>query len=590
MTGPMDTISSEEPTGPLGRRTRDLSPAGFGVRATAMSAALTLVVAAGVATAAYRSSSSSTSPASLIPANAFAVAAADLSLPGGQSDALETMLGRFPGIHLTGDGSLRDRILRSMLKSAQPSINYDSDVKPWLGDHVAIAGWNHNGQPEMEVLLQSSDDASARSHLTTLLDGKAHVAFHDGYAVLGNTQTAVDDAIAAADHSSLADTGPYSGDIAALPDNEAITAWFDGPEAKQVLGGTAMGGPGGALAFSGLGVMGPGMGKIFQGRVALGVHVTDTVAELDVRGVGVTPSSTSAPSTMLTDLPSSTIGALELGGPGALVDAVTPLLRVLGGFATGATFSCSNAGTPVPSIATAPIGGISRRQLLHQLRTSIPPGSAHRKAIIRSILRRHDRAVRQMHRLNKGKPLPSTGVPMPGCYSSTTPPQPTDPFAAIQKAIGISFPDDVKTILGDRAVVSFGGLELAGAPDIAVRSHPTDLSAAQSLAQTLSSHVSAETPLSIDVSTAGDDLILATSSSYGQEVAKVGGLGDQAQVKTALDGMPDTVSMAAYVDLSRVWPLIGSGVPAGVQHLHAIGFWASTSGDVQTGRLRLVTG
>ena len=62
---------------------------------------------------------------------AFAVAAADLSLPGGQAGGLETLLGRFPGLHLTGDGSIRDRILRTMLHSAQPNLDYDEDVKPW---------------------------------------------------------------------------------------------------------------------------------------------------------------------------------------------------------------------------------------------------------------------------------------------------------------------------------------------------------------------------------------------------------------------------------------------------------------------------
>jgi hypothetical protein len=54
--------------------------------------------------------------------------------------------------------------------------------------------------------------------------------------------------------------------------------------------------------------------------------------------------------------------------------------------------------------------------------------------------------------------------------------------------------------------------------------------------------------------------------------------------------MPAAVTFGAYVDLSRVWPLLGQDVPAGVQHLRAVGFWAAGSGNVQTARLRVVMG
>jgi len=178
VTEPSDIISSDEPAGGRWRGPRE-APLAAGTRATAMTAALTLVLGAGVVTAAWRGTSSGTSPEALIPANAFAVATADLSLPGGQSDALETLLGRFPGLHLMGDGSIRDRVLRTMLHGVQPSIDYDADVKPWLGDHVAIAGWSDNGKPEMEIVLESTDDGSARQHLTSVVDGheigRAHV-------------------------------------------------------------------------------------------------------------------------------------------------------------------------------------------------------------------------------------------------------------------------------------------------------------------------------------------------------------------------------------------------------------------------------
>lgn len=577
MTDSTDLISSDEPTGPLGRRPRDASLAGAGARTTAMTAALTLVVSAGVATAAYRGTSNGTSPTSLIPANAFAVATADLSLPDGQDGALETILGRFPGLHLTGDGSIRDRVLRTMLKSGDDPLDYDKDVKPWLGDHVAIAGWQHDGHPQMEIVLQSTDDSSARSHLKDVMNGDGAVDFRDGYAVIGSSDDAVQSALAASSKSSLDDTGPYDADIKALGHSEAITAWFDGPAAKDALSGTFLEG----FAMSGLGTLGPGMGDMLKGRVALGLHITDTIAQIDMRSVGAKTTGT-APSTMLTSLPAGTVGAFELGDPGSVVDALTPIVRVFGSFASESSTTCfgSSVAPPTPSAVPQP----SLKSLRRQMSAAIPPGTAHRRALIRNALRNYRKALRHAHR-------PSSGIVMGTDDNCTTEPaQPTDPFAEIQKFLGISFPDDVKTVLGDRAVIAFGGLELAGLPDVAIRSHPTDLSSAQSLADTLSSTLSSSTPVNVDVSTAGDDLVLATSSAYGQEIAKNGSLGDESQVKTALDGLPDSVNMAIYANLSRVWPLLGEHLPSGLQHLHAVGFWSGTAGDVQTAQLRVVFG
>lgn len=577
MTDSTEVLSSDEPGRPFGRGPREASLAGAGVRTTAMTAALTLVVAAGVATAAYRGTTNGPSPTSLIPASAFAVATADLSLPDGQAGALETMLGRFPGLHLTGDGSIRDRVLRTMLASADDTVDYDKDVKPWLGDHVAIAGWNHDGHPQMEVVLQSTDDSSARSHLEQVLNDNGDVAFRDGYAVIGSSQDAVDSALEAASKSSLDDTGPYDADIKALGHSEAITGWFDGPAAKDMLSNTFMGGPELGSAFMGLGMLGPGMGQLFKGRVALGVHITDTIAQLDARSVGEQTTG-SAPSTMLTSLPEGTVGAVEFGDPGSVVDAVTPLVRLFGSFESSTTTCFGSSVAPVPSA----VPGITMRSLRRELRHAFPPGTAHRRALIRHGLRNYRKALVRAHRSG-------TFVQGTDDNCTTVPAQPSDPFARIQELLGISFPDDVKTVLGDRAVVAFGGLELAGLPDVAIRSHPSDLSTAQSLADTLSSTLSS-TPVNVDVSTAGDDLVLATSSAYGEQIAKAGGLGDKSEVKTALDGMPDAVNVAAYVDLSRVWPLLGNDVPKDVTHLHTVGFWASTSGNVQTAQLRVVMG
>jgi hypothetical protein len=261
---------------------------------------------------------------------------------------------------------------------------------------------------------------------------------------------------------------------------------------------------------------------------------------------------------------------------------VTPLIRAFGSFASSSTTCFGSSVSPAVPVPSG-VPSVNEKSLRRQLKAAIPPGTAHRRAIIRHGLRNYRKALRQEHR---------SSTFMQGTDDNCTTEQsaPTDPFAEIQKSIGIQFPDGVKTILGDRAVVAFGGLELAGMPDVAIRSHPSDLSNAEALANTLSSTLSSSTPVNVDVRTAGQDLVLATSSSYGQEIAKGGSLGDQSEAKTALDGMPDSVNVAIYANLSRVWPLLGEDVPDGVKHLHTVGFWSATAGNVQTAQLRVVFG
>jgi hypothetical protein len=168
------------------------------------------------------------------------------------------------------------------------------------------------------------------------------------------------------------------------------------------------------------------------------------------------------------------------------------------------------------------------------------------------------------------------------------PPTPVDPLKEFARATGLSLPDDATTILGDRAVIAFGGLQIAALPDVAIRSHPGDLAAAQGLADTLSDHIAGNTGINIGIQAAGADLVLATSQSYAGKVAGTGSLGEDEQFKAAMGDVPGSVAAAGYADLSRIWPLVGVDETDDVHHLAAVGFWADLAGDVQTAQIRLV--
>lgn len=579
--GPVDELSSDSRFSPSGQ-SRTPSSLAPGAKLTALTTALAVVLTGGVVTAAWRSFRSHDGPESLMPASTFAAGSLDLSMRG-QDDALAAFADHFPSSPTHhGDGSAVDRLLRAIFRSSSdPHVDYDRDIKPWLGDHVALAGWiDKAGKPEMEGLIESTDDAAARQELRKLMNnGDGAFSLADGYVVLGDTPALVQQSIDAAHHSSLADDSRYAADIDALPGQPALTGWVDGPAARKAI--KAAMSPDEAKMFERMGPMGPlgmfgPMGLVgaagsasvgsatagafgsgspsFSGRTALGVRVDDRYLELDSRSTGASVQHESSTST-LRALPSSTIAAFELGDPSSLVTGVTAMAKTFSDFgAVGTTCVSTGAAVAIPG--------------------AVPMGAPHRRRLMRELAREQ----RQLQRQSNLSPS----------RCSTQHVRPPDPLQEIEKASGLQLPGDATTVLGDSLLASYGGLTLHGMPKVAVRTHPADLSAAQAVLDKVRSRLGgAGVPLTVD--TSGDDLVLATSGDYAHDVEQAGSFGEQAQVRLALGDLPSSVGAAGYVDLARILPLLGS-VPSDVQALKAVGFWTTLDGSVQTSQLRLVVG
>lgn len=558
-----DTISSGDPfrPGPSLRRRRG---AASGARTTALTTALALVLAGGVATAAYRGTSGTSDPTTLVPSSAFAVGAVDLGLPGGQDDALRHFADHFPGSPtLHGDGSTVDRLLRPLFRGSSPSVDYDRDIRPWLGDHVAAAGWfDRDGKPQLEVLLETTDTSSARTHIARLT---AHqdlgVVYTDGYAVMARTPSLAHEVVEDAHKRSLADAGTFAEDVGRLPAQEAAVGWLDGPGVQRAIR-SALGSMTPDL-LNGTGMFGLPLDRSgLDGRAVAGVHVTDDTAQVDVLQLGGA-SGKLADSRLLTHLPAGTVAALQLGDPGAAVTGVTRILQQFGALDPFAGASSGECGS-----ALALPGA-----------TAVPRGVPHRRAILRQLRKARRQARAQQNAT-------------PGFNDCAVGPQPTpqSPLDAFTAATGLTLPGDLQTLLGDDAVVAYGGLRVGSLPDIAVRSHPSDLTAARDVAGKLQSRLAESGVAQIDVRASGSDLVMATSADYAAQVARDGDLGDQPLARAALGTVPAQVGSAGYVDLTRIWPIFSSHVPAGVTHLHAIGFWSSRDGSTQRFQLRLVVG
>jgi len=326
-----DTISSDDslqgpPPEPSPRR----EPFGPAARAAALATAALLVAVGGVVTAAIRAASSSTTADDLVPASAFAYAQLDLDPGNAQTSALRTFLNHFPGSPSRSSASLRDALLGAFMKdSSDPHVDYTKDVKPWLGDKAAVAGWlDSSGHPQVEYLLQSTNDAAARRSLHQAVP-QAGLDFRDGYAILASSQSIADAAVTSSRRSSLGHNTTYRADVGALGGGQIVVGWADAhgivtalktiPQFRQFL------------AFPGASTLGLSALETTKGRVVLGAHAADNYVELDVRQKGISSASTSKPTTsaLLSGLPTGTLAAAEIGDPSGIVTRTITALRTL---------------------------------------------------------------------------------------------------------------------------------------------------------------------------------------------------------------------------------------------------------------------
>jgi hypothetical protein len=498
---------------------------GGATQTTAMTAAVSLVLLGGVATVTVRSLAPEADPAQVVPASAFAIAEFDLSLPDGQDAALAHLIDRFPGALKKGSGSVRDRLLDQLFaSSSQPHVDYRKAIKPWLGDHVAFAGWvDDSGTPQAEVVLESTDDGAARKALRNASpDGG--IAFSHGFAVFAPSQQIADAAVRAANKSSLAGSRAFSGDVAALAGSPIATGWVDGPAAVTALA-HALSGKAGGLDF----LSKSGLEDTATGRITAGLRVRDdgdnSAVQLDVVTRGTKASSRSTSTDRLLHLPSTTFAAAAVADPAGVVrDAANAIKGPLSLFFAGSSESCSTSSdNPVPQCTST--GGGDLPDPLTQLSTQI--GIQIPDDLV-SLL--GSDAVVAYGGLAGG------GVPKIGIRS-----KPAD----LNEAANVV--TKLRTSLGN----SGSGIDLAERVD-------------------------------------GGDFVVATTDGYAGDLAKSGTLGTVDRFADAMRGMPSSVQFATYVDLGALLPLTTHGTVPQLDHLTALGMWTATVNGDSTTQVRLI--
>jgi hypothetical protein len=179
-------------------------------------------------------------PAEALPGNTLAYAALDLDPTGGQKLAAYNTLRKFPSLRKElGLGSADDltkSVVDELASDGHCDLDY-GDVKPWIGDRVAVAVVAQ-ARPEPVVVLQVKDADLARTDLKSAVRGCDGVRFGyvvDGeWAVLARNEDVAAQVKRDADRGNLGDDKEFRALTGAAGDPGLVTL-YAAPEAGKAL-------------------------------------------------------------------------------------------------------------------------------------------------------------------------------------------------------------------------------------------------------------------------------------------------------------------------------------------------------------------
>ena len=314
------------PGGPAGdgpaprRRTAVLAASGVAV--------LAVVAVGGWAVAQFISGGDGT--ASALPASTAAYLSVDLDPSAGQKIEAIRTLKKFPGIADHLDIGSRDDLRRYFFDQVQKEseckgFDYDQDVKPWIGERLAVAAVPDGDKAIPVVALQAGDEDAARKAVTKLdACGKSGdatgVAFVDGYLLVSDSQKHADSVAGQTAKGSLADDADFKTWMDRAGDPGVLTGYAsaDAPKLLKSIAEDQMSGDGPMAGMGGV-VDAPQqvdkmlkLYKDFEGAamvVRFGSGSLET--EMVTKGLPQTVGGDKAPS--VAGLPASTALAMSFG-------------------------------------------------------------------------------------------------------------------------------------------------------------------------------------------------------------------------------------------------------------------------------------
>ncbi|MGH8967750.1 MAG: DUF3352 domain-containing protein, partial [Actinomycetes bacterium] len=154
-------------------------------------------------------------PSEVIPANAAGFVSLDLDPSAAQKIEAIKILNKFPVLKKELDLSDREDLRELVFTKIQDEgtckdLDYEQDVKPWIGDRIGLAGVPVGDESAPLVALQVSDQEAADTGVKALAKcaeagEEFGYAFLDGYVLVSDSEKHADELAAAAEKASLAD-------------------------------------------------------------------------------------------------------------------------------------------------------------------------------------------------------------------------------------------------------------------------------------------------------------------------------------------------------------------------------------------------
>ncbi|KAA1380234.1 DUF3352 domain-containing protein [Aeromicrobium fastidiosum] len=519
-------------------------------------------------------------PHDVLPASTQVYVRLDLDPSASQKVDLFRLLRKVPDladeIGIKSDGSdIRELVFPKILAGQCDDVDYDRDVKPWLGDRIGV-GANIEDRTVL-IAVQTTDEDESRAGIKKLFDcadEKYGIAYVDGYAILAPKQAQVDRAVAATEKESLGDSKTFADDFDELGNQGIASVWADLkavaelPEAKEALGDqldalTKAGSVAGTLRTDGdaielavLGAPSAGGGKDAK-ATALGALPADTVAAVSLAGLGDQVSE--GFESFVQEFDKQFAAQLDSG---LIPDQDSALSSTPSATADPVIAKQSTQPTePVPTIPTFP---------------SDPPTDP-------------TDPTDPQPETEELPPLSPFGVPGGGFSAQSF----IDQF---EQATGFKLPEDLETLFGDSLTLAVGSKNLETLPTL---SGPDDISSLD-VALSLSSEsapaldlvkriaaLASDAGIPLVTSPTDDGAVLATNEDAADAITDPdGSLGDEDAFKSVIpDG--DSTSGGVYVNIGTIIDkLLEADPPADVRQdiesakaLSAVGVSTSEQGE-----------
>lgn len=524
------------------------------VVATAVSIAL--VAAGGTVAAITLLGGSAHNASESAPASSVAFVQVDLDPSASQKLDIYQFSRRFPKsptAHKGTSDSVVDTLLGDIVDSSDSGLDYQRDVKPWLGESAGFAAYpGADGSVTPIGILGFTDKAKAEAALKKAMKDGGGYAFGERFVVVAADQATAAEAVAEAKKQSLDQSGNhYRGDIDALEGHPVITMWADLERAAPLLFNQFSGLLGTFGGFSALTGTGPG-----------GARRPSPACLAELNKLRPQPGSTDPYAGLSATCRTQLFGgAAELApkpGPAPSLDpSLVPKARLALGFSVESdAVQLQARGFGDEAAGSKLTGSKDAARYLRQMpaSTTVAVAAGDLRPGVKRLFAEIDKT----------------------------------PFAAqfraglneAQTQTGLSFPRDILTVLGDAMAVAY----THDGDHVAVRTHPDKPAEAKSILDRLASLAAqSDSPLAVQAS--GRDLVFSDDASWAKQATSSGGLTSSAVFRRAVGELPSAPQLVAFVNLQD---FTKGSTDDTLQHLAAVGMRVTGEGNNTSFVLRLV--